>query len=141
MEFTPIEKEFLNILLDGTNLSEIEWKAKFGNDLDNLRLNLEIRRIVANKKIQESRRKNLVSRYRLEQMVSLIPKALETLKEIMENGKEHNRLVAAQTIARIPASYLEKHGVKIAEAELENESQSANIQLTYNLDEYKPDAN
>lgn len=133
-DLTKTEQEYLQILIDGVRLSDIEMEATFGDELQSLRSNLVIRKLSADEKIKQKRRKNLVSDFKLEETIRIIPLALKTIVQIMQNGEESNRLRAAQTIVRPTLSYLEKHGQYVASVEIADDISDGAIKLMYNLE-------
>lgn len=119
---TSIERQYVETLVNDSKLNEAELIAKFGDNLPRLRSNLDLRRISAEIKLERGSRKHLVDNFKLEQTVQLIPLALATIVDIMENGKEHNRLAAAQTILRPSIAYLERLGVNVSSIEIVDSS-------------------
>lgn len=111
------EKEFIYTLIDDIKLTEAELRAKFGNRYEIIRNNLELRRISAEIKISRKRRKSLVDSFKLEQLVQAIPLAMHTLIKIMKEGKEENKLRAAQTLLKPSFAYLEKYASSVASLE------------------------
>lgn len=129
-ELTPIQREFAEILLNDVKLSETEMQAKFGDQLDHVRANMDIRRVVANKKVAKKNRQDLLSRQKLEQIADLNPVALKGIIEIAQHGKEHNKLEACKFLLRPAMAYLEKQAMRIAELEtMEGDEQKFNFTL------------
>ena len=114
---TDQEKDFLDYLIGVVKLSEMELRATFGDNYDRLTNKLELHRIAGEVKRDRAKRKNLVDEFKLVEYTKLIPLAIKTLYDVMKTGKEHNRVTCAIHLAKLPASYLERYGIKMAEIE------------------------
>lgn len=131
---TEEEQEFVEYLTNDSKLNDAELEAKFGPNLTRLRCNMNLRRVSAEIKMNRSRRKYLIDNYKLDTIVKTIPMALHTLLDVMKNGKEHNRLSAAQTLLRPSLSYLERAGVSVAGIELVNDGEMGSQSIRIVID-------
>lgn len=132
------QKEYLDYCLNGAKLSRQEEEALFGSDLESLKRNVEIQNIIANHKIEKQARKNIVDKFHAKRLVDLFPIALETLEDVMTSGKEHNRVTAALSVIKPVISYLEKHGINVANVESEaseKESRAEKIKIVIDADD------
>lgn len=113
------QRKYVEYNLSGTKLSDFDLINIFGeNGLDNLRSDLPLRRFISELKMEKATRKHLIDDFKTKEMVKIIPLAIKTLVDIMQNGKEHNKLSAAQFVARPAMSYLEKQGMNYADLEV-----------------------
>lgn len=138
-QLSDIEKEYLDYILSGTKLTVQELHAKFGKkQYELLQTNDSIQAIAADKKIEINNKKNIVNRFQAENIVKLYPLAIKTLIETMQNGKEHNKITAALAILKPAITYLEKHGINVANVESEaseKESRAEKIKIVIDADD------
>lgn len=127
-----VERRYVEYSLSGGKMSDWELNMVLDDRLDYLRTDLALRRLVAELKIERMSRKHLIDDFKLKETTKLIPLALKTLVEIMQNGKEHNRLSAAQTVLRPALAYLERTGQAVAEMEL-SEQGDGKVNFTLNV--------
>lgn len=133
-DLSGIEREFVDYLLSEVELHPLDLKAKFGDELDTLRNNLSLRRIVADFKIARNRRASLVDIYRLEEVVKTVPLCIKTLVEVMKTGKEHNRVAAASKLIGPSLAYLERLGSNMANIESIEEASDAAREIIIRAD-------
>lgn len=106
--------------MNDIQLSEIEWRSIFGKqDLEVLRNDLSLRRMVAEQKAEDQKRKNLVRSMEISRLLKMIPKALDRLESIIDHGDDDLAIRAAQNVVKPSVAYLEKHAGFIAEKDTE----------------------
>lgn len=122
-DFTEIQKEYAAYLLSGATLNEVEINAKFGDQINQLRNNLDIRRYVADQKILRQNKKALLDQMHIDKIVKLIPMAVKVLVHGM-NPNSTNKLTpdqkwAAGLVLKPGLAQLEKMSINAADLEFE----------------------
>ncbi len=107
-KFNELELEYAEYKLSGVELSTSELDVKFGAALEALNNNLLLRKFIADQKIARKSRKDLIDKMHLEKLIKLMPIAIKTLVDAMQDDNTANRIRAASQIARPALSYLEK---------------------------------
>lgn len=125
-DFNELEKEFVKYKLSGAELSNSELEVKFGIALEALSNNLQLRRYIADQKIQRRYKKQLVEEMKLDKFIETIPLALQTLIDAMQDDNAANRIRAASQITKPVLSYLGRLAENSADSEFKFNEDSVN---------------
>ena len=131
--FDEHEKEYIELKLNKVKLSDDDLKAKFGEIRAQLLLeNNEIKRYLVDKALEEAKGKNLVSQFKADQFVKLIPLAISIIAQEMQNGSKSDKIKIAMATLKPVITYLERIGAASAELDSNDKGERA-FPLAYKL--------